>query len=105
METIVLRVVGHKKNGKYFAICLETDIAIQADSRQEVKSKMKDALSSYFKSFKSEEIGAGEFIRKAPIRYRFEWYILVFIHFTRRVFHSTAFQINYEPNSRQLSIA
>jgi hypothetical protein len=105
MHEIALRVMAHKKNGIYFAICLETDVAVQADSVQEVKSKMRDALLSYFKSFESKEIEAGEYIRLAPLHYRIRWNAIYIVRFSGQLLRSMIFNINYNPSSRHLSFA
>ncbi len=46
---LVLRCYGHKtRNGRWFGVCLDLDLAVEADSPAELKSKMNDVISSYF---------------------------------------------------------
>jgi len=105
IHEIALRVMAHKKDGEYFAICLETDVAVQANSIQEMKSKMRDAMLSYFKSFEPEEIEAGEYIRMAPLHYRIRWNTIYIIHFAGQLLRSMIFNVNYDPSSRHLRFA
>ena len=44
----VLRCYGYRSNeGPYIGVCVNLNIAIQADSPRELREKMSDAISSY----------------------------------------------------------
>ena len=105
MHSIHLRIVGRKSGDRFFAICLETDIAVQGHSLAEVEHKMRDALLAYFKSFDIDEIMRGEFIRKAPLVYRARWNVVMLLGFMRRVLDTIAYSGDYDPASHRLNIA
>jgi len=105
MHSIHLRIVGRKSGDRYFAICLETDTAVQGHSVEEIERKIKDALLAYLKSFESDEIMRGEFIRKAPLVYRVQWQVFTVVGFLRRVLDTIAFSGDYDPASGRLNIA
>ena len=66
---IELLLVGYVKNNRFYIMCLSTDILVVADSYEEAKTKMINALVSYLSTFTHEELLAGEYIRKAPFKY------------------------------------
>ena len=104
-HTIRLRIVGSNRNGYFHFICLETDIAISAESLIEAKSKMRDALLSYFKSFSPEEMESGKYIRKTPFKYKVFWHVLQTIGFVKKIaffFNSFA---DYDPQNQHLKLA
>jgi hypothetical protein len=104
-KQITLRIIGQKKGDIYIAVCLETDIFIQASSISEMKKKMADALTAYFKSFSFDEIEQGAFFRKAPMKYRAGWYLLTVVSFTGKILKSMNFNANYDPYSQLLKLA
>ncbi len=104
-KQIALRIIGQKKGSIYIAVCLETDIFIQASSVPEIKRKMADALTAYFKSFSSDEIEQGVFFRKAPMKYRIGWHLLTVVSFTGKILKSINFNANYDPYSQHLKLA
>lgn len=47
-DRLVLRCYGYKtKNGKWFGLCLNFDLGVEADSREQLKHKMREVLESY----------------------------------------------------------
>ena len=102
-DTIQLRIVGFNKNGIFQFICLETDIAISAETHADAKNKMRDALTSYFQSFSKAELESGAFIRKAPMRYRVGWYLLSVTGFIKTFFFSS--QADYDLHSHEVRFA
>jgi hypothetical protein len=105
MQEIRLRILAHKNNNVYFAICLETDIAIQANSIPKLKSKMRDAILSYFKSFTKEEVESCQYIRKAPLEYRIKWNVISCVRFAKQLLRLMVFNINYNPTTHKLQVA
>jgi len=50
-DKLVLRCYGHKiKAGKWFGLCLNFNIAIEADTQEQLKLKMNHALTSYIET-------------------------------------------------------
>ena len=72
-QSLFFRVLGRQHDGRYQAICLETNIAVVADSESDMRKKMEDALLLYLNSFTVEEIKEGKFQRNARLRYRLMW--------------------------------
>lgn len=73
---IYLRVLSYQKDNEFFSVCLDTGILTCAKSMQESLVKMNDALTVYMKSFTQEEINAGDYIRKAPLKYFLKMFFL-----------------------------
>ncbi len=45
---LVLRCYGHKKkNGKWYGVCLELNLAAEAKDREELKDKLFEMIKSY----------------------------------------------------------
>ena len=72
-QQLFFRVLCRHHDGKYQAICLETDIAVVAETEREMRSKMEDALLLYVNSFSLQEIEAGNYLRRARLSYRLIW--------------------------------
>lgn len=103
--TIKLRVMGFVHDSRFELICLDTDIAVSADSIQEAKVKMQNATVSYFKSFSDEEIESGKFLRKAPIRYFVWWRVGNLIRVAARVVYFFSSIADYDKDSHTLRLA
>ncbi|MBI5464366.1 MAG: hypothetical protein HY966_05370 [Ignavibacteriales bacterium] len=99
---IRLRVMGFVRGGEYRLICLDTDIVVSASSIEEAKSKMANAIVSYFKAFSTEELEQGLFLRKAPLLYFLLWHMGTIAGRLVYFFSSIA---NYDPSSHSLKLA
>ena len=105
-ESIILRVIGFIKNNRFHLFCLETDIAVVADSLAEAKQKMSDAVTVYFKSFSDEELAAKAYIRKAPLRYRILFNRVKYVRKFIRLFKNlSSYTANYDKNTEHLRFA
>ena len=101
-RTVKLHVLSYVKKNRFYLICLETDIMTVADSFEEGKNKMQDALLSYFKTFTLKELEADKYIRKAPLKYRIMTLLLKFdIHFES----ASKINRNYNIRGKELSFA
>lgn len=71
-DRLVLRCYGHKiKGGKWFGLCLNFNIAIEADTRKQLKLKMNQALISYIETVLDTDDSASipELLtRRAPLK-------------------------------------
>jgi hypothetical protein len=47
---LILRCYGQRKDGKWFGVCLELNIAAEADSLPELKKKINSMISSYIEA-------------------------------------------------------
>ena len=62
-----------RKGDKWYMLSLDTNIAVRANSWEELTDKMKDATVLYFESFTPQELTAGKWIRKAPRKFWLAW--------------------------------
>ena len=49
-DQFTLRCYGYRKHGVWLGVCIDLNLAIQAKSSEELKSKMKEVIDSYFES-------------------------------------------------------
>ena len=50
-DRLILRCYGHKiNNSKWFGLCLNFNIAIEADTQEQLKQKMNQVLTSYIET-------------------------------------------------------
>lgn len=93
------------KDRRFYMICLETDIAVVADSFEQLQYKMSDAIISYFNTFSAEEIEAGKYIRKAPRKYRIIYRTKQLLSFVENVRNFTSKKAYYDNHSEHLRFA
>ena len=69
---LVLRCYGYRtKNGKWFGLCLNFDIAVEAESRERLQEKMHEFIKSYIETVLDTEDPASipELLsRRAPMK-------------------------------------
>ena len=99
---VKLLVVGYVKNNRFYMMCLNTDILVVADSYEEAKKKMMDAIASYFLTFKHEEILAGKYKRSAPSKYWLRYYLAAI---RISLMNFSKLNIKYNVNEDRLSFA
>ena len=99
---IKLVLVGYVKNNRFYVMCLNTDILVVADSFEEAKRKMVDALISYFDTFNHEEILAGKYKRNAPAKFWIKYYLAA-IKFS--IINFSRLNAEYDINGDHLSFA
>ncbi|MFI5253587.1 MAG: hypothetical protein ACHQQQ_14275 [Bacteroidota bacterium] len=105
-KMIYLRIIGfNNSEGKFQFICLDTDIAVSAETMSGAKAKMKEAITAYFKSFSREGIESLAFERKAPSKYFILWYFFSIVGFVKRIVFFFSTKATYDPHSHNLSLA
>lgn len=79
----MLRCYGHrKKNGRYFGVCLELNIAAEAYSAEELKEKLEAMIRSYIAAVldtRDKDSVPILMSRKAPLRDWVVYYLISFI--------------------------
>lgn len=98
---ITLRILVWQTNKIFRAICLETDLAFEANSEKELKEKMSDGIVGYLSCFSMEELKQKKFYKKAPLRYRFLWFLIPAI----KLFNTDGETVNYSPQTGSLNFA
>jgi hypothetical protein len=97
-------MIVFKKRGEWVMVCLETYIAVQAQAWEDLETKMRDATQLYFQSFSAEAIVRGEYLRMAPLSYRFLWaFRFAFLGLTRLI--SGPLRATYDPLQSRLHFA
>jgi len=75
-DRLILRCYGYKtKSGKWFGLCLNFNIGVEADSREQLKHKMHEVLESYIETVldTNNKASVPELLcRRAPIK---DWLI------------------------------
>ena len=101
---IPLRMIVFKRQNEWTMICLETYIAVQANLWEELEAKMRDATQIYFQSFSADAVERGEYIRMAPLSYRFLWsFRSLFLGLTKLI--SGPLRATYDPLNSRLQFA
>jgi hypothetical protein len=89
LNRFVLRCYGYKlKHAPYVGVCVDLNIAVQADSPDELKKKMGDAISSYLEvvlDTNDKESIPTLLQRKAPIRDWVIYYLIKCIVLIRQI--------------------
>lgn len=101
-SSISLRFIVYKEGNKFRSICLETNIAVRANSINQLHQKNNDASSLYFRSFTEEEIINKAYIRRAPNKYFVHWYLGHIIIWAKGLKTDTA---EFDQHSGKLSFA
>jgi len=87
-DKLVLRCYGHKiKGNKWFGLCLNFNIAIEADTQEQLKLKMNHALVSYIETvLNTNDIDSiPELLeRRSPLKDWFIYYTIKFAVFIRK---------------------
>ncbi len=82
-ESLILKCYGYKfGDNPFVGVCLDLNIAVQADNQVELKRKMNDAIKSYIETVLDTDDKssiASLIYRRAPIRDWFIYYILKII--------------------------
>lgn len=79
-SNLVVKCIGHrKKNGKWFGICLNFDLAAQADSPEELQKKLRAMIEGYIETIleTEDQASVSELLeRRAPLKYWFYYYAM-----------------------------
>lgn len=87
---LILRCYGYEqKDGKWFGLCLDLNLAVEAHSQEHLRHKMKDAIVSYFYAvYDSEDEGSIPqlLMRRAPIKDWVLYYLIKLLIIWRNIF-------------------
>lgn len=88
-DELVLRCYGHRvKAGKWYGVCLDLNIAAEADSSNRLKDKLNDMISGYLETVldteDKESVGA-LLTRRAPLKDWLTYYYIKLLISTRRL--------------------
>ena len=84
-KDLILRCYGQKRGGTWYGVCLELNIAAEADSLNELKNKINSMILSYIEAAcDTEDKPSIPFLlrRRAPIT---DWCRYYFIALSRRI--------------------
>ena len=74
-SNLILRCYGYQTNGIWSALCLDFNIAVEADTPEQLKIKMHDMIESYVETVLDTDDNASVatlMMRKAPLK---DWII------------------------------
>lgn len=85
----VLRCYGYKdRRGKWCGVCLELNLAAEADSAQELKSKLGSMIESYIGTvLETDEKGSIPSLlrRKAPLNDWIYYFLIFLLNYIRQI--------------------
>jgi hypothetical protein len=70
-SNLILRCYGYCTNGKWTALCLDFNLAVEAETPEQLKSKMQDMIESYIETvLDTDDSGsiASLMMRKSPLK-------------------------------------
>jgi hypothetical protein len=95
-KNLILRCYGYKLgNNQFVGVCIDLNIAVQANSPAELKKKMNNAIVSYFEVVLDTDDQHSITIllsRKAPLRDWIIYYLIKTIVFVRQIPTNFIFQ-------------
>ena len=101
-EKLVLRCYGYKFGDKPFiGICIDLNIAVQAESQAEVRQKMNDTINSYLETvLDTDDKSSIPFLlsRRAPMRNFLAYYIIKIAMYIREFPSNFTFNRDYHRN-------
>lgn len=78
-DQLIIRCYGEKKGGKWVGICLNFNLAIEADSADKLVKKMNEVIKSYLESVYDTDNKSSipELVsRRAPLRDWCKYYVI-----------------------------
>lgn len=70
-SNLILRCYGYRSHGVWSAICLDFNLAVEAETEIQLKEKMRDAIESYVEAVldtDDKDSIADLMMRKAPLK-------------------------------------
>ncbi len=81
-SNLILRCYGYRTNGIWSALCLDFNIAVEAETPEQLKAKMKDMIESYIETVldTDDDVSVPSLMmRKAPLQDWIVYYALCVI--------------------------
>ncbi|MEX0618431.1 MAG: hypothetical protein WDZ76_14525 [Pseudohongiellaceae bacterium] len=89
LQDLVLRCYAESKGGQWQAICIDLNLAAQADSFEEAREKLEAQISDYlYGALVGEDRKYAEVLipRRAPLKYRVKYnFLRALTHFNHHV--------------------
>lgn len=86
---LVIKCIGQRqKNGKYLGVCLDFDLAAEADTPEELQEKLREIIQSYIDVVldSADQASKAELLnRRAPFKYWAAYYFLRLFHSFRQI--------------------
>ena len=92
---LILRCYGNKREGQWVGICVDLNIAVQAEDVDELKRKMYDAIGSYLEAVieTDDKESIPELLtRRAPLQDFATYYLIRCLTAFRRFPHNFVFR-------------
>ena len=83
---LILRCLALQRDGHWVAMCIDLDLAVQADTSAQARKLLHAQMMSFVaEAVTIDSDHAGDLLnRKAPLRYRALYYLIKLVHATRR---------------------
>ena len=74
---LVLRCLAFERKGYWVAMCIDLDLAVQADTAAQARKKLRDQMVSYVEDALSVDSDHAAYLlnRRAPLRYFARYYL------------------------------
>lgn len=76
----ILRCYGHEINpGKWYGMCIDLDLSVEADSPESLRAEMKDVIVGYIEAVLNtdDKVSIKRLLnRKSPLRYQLTYYYI-----------------------------
>ena len=85
-EKLILRCMTLQRHGYWMAMCIDLDLAVQADSAAQAKKLLQEQMRSYvFDALTVDREHAGILLRrKAPLQYRLMYHAINLMRSAKR---------------------
>jgi predicted RNase H-like HicB family nuclease len=86
---LILKCYAEQEEGVWVAVCLDFNLAAQADSYQEVKAKLESMISFYVKEALTIDVAYADQLlnRRAPLTSWIKYYSIVLRNFIHEYIH------------------
>jgi len=88
LDRLILRCYGHRsRKGSYVGVCLELNLAVEAESQEAVRKKMAEAINSYMETVfdTADKASISSLLcRKAPLKDWLLYYLIRLLFYIKR---------------------
>jgi len=95
LKKLVLRCYGHKSKDKWFGVCIDLNLAVEADSLESLRGKMNEVIGTFIEAVldTKDKNSIPELIsRRAPIRDRLIYHSINLIFFIKNLRNNLVFK-------------
>lgn len=85
-KDLLLRCMSLRRDGYWVAMCIDLDLAVQADTAAQARKLLTEQIRSYMADAVGTDAEHADTLlsRKAPLRYFVLFYWMLFVHASKR---------------------